>query len=226
MRIVAIIPARGGSKGIPRKNLQLIDGKTLVELRVIEAFKSKCTEVIVSTDDAEIAEISIKAGAKVISRPKEIATDEASTESVLIHACEELRLLDQDFMVLLQPTSPFITYLDINKCIETLTSNDTINSAITLRMGHDFIWRFDGAFFNPFGHERTRRMRRQELPIEGTETGGCYAIRISEFKKVLVRFPAPTAAVPVNIIKSIDIDTVADLDLVRSLTSAMSINSF
>src|SRR6187200_2120080 len=95
-RVIAIIPARGGSKGVPRKNLRRVGGRSLVE-RAVEACRAArlVDEVYVSTDDADIATISETAGGNVIMRPAEFANDTASSESVLLHALDQLSMLGE-----------------------------------------------------------------------------------------------------------------------------------
>ncbi|OGZ64139.1 MAG: hypothetical protein A3A98_04130 [Candidatus Staskawiczbacteria bacterium RIFCSPLOWO2_01_FULL_40_39] len=116
-KILAVIPARGGSKTIPRKNIKLIHGKPLVVWSILAAKNSKYLDkIIVSTDDKEIAKIAIKAGAEVLDRPKKYATDKATTISVLQHAIKEVP--GYDAIVLLQPTSPLRTGKLIDKAVE------------------------------------------------------------------------------------------------------------
>lgn len=121
-KVLAIIPARGGSKGIPKKNIKAVSGKPMITY-TIEAAK-ECEyidKVIVSTDDEEIAEISMRAGAIVpFLRPDELATDEAKTIDVVMHAIEfyERKAERYDIIVLLQPTSPLRTGEDIQKALE------------------------------------------------------------------------------------------------------------
>lgn len=121
-KVLAIIPARGGSKGIPKKNIKAVSGKPMINY-TIEAAK-ECEyidKVIVSTDDEEIAEISMKAGAIVpFMRPEELATDEAELIGVVMHAIEfyERKAERFDIVVLLQPTSPLRTSEDLQKALE------------------------------------------------------------------------------------------------------------
>ena len=120
MRIIALIPARGGSKGIPRKNLQIVQDTPLVARKIQNAFASKCTEVWVTTEDPEIIEVSNKYGAKIIKRPEYLTTDEASTRDTVLHALEYVNCNDQDLIVLLQVTSPLLKVSTINLCIEKI----------------------------------------------------------------------------------------------------------
>ena len=218
VRVIAIIPARGGSKGIPRKNLQDIAGDPLVGRKINQAKSSSCTEVWVSTDDAEIAQMSISYGAKIIHRPDFLASDESSTDDMLMHAIDELECNDLDVLVLLQPTSPLLELSTINDCIQHLLDHTEFNSVITIKEGHPFMWESqDGVLWNPDGHTRVHRPRRQELGIGGWETGGCYAIRASSLRQQAVRYPAPTSMVNVTYLEALDIDTYDDLEVVRQL---------
>jgi len=114
--ILALIPARGGSKGIPRKNLRPLLGKPLLAWSIEAAKNSKLVDVIaVSTEDPEIAAVARRYGAEVIDRPKELASDEADTLPVLQHA---LQSRPADTLVLLQPTSPVRDAGLIDRCIE------------------------------------------------------------------------------------------------------------
>ena len=122
-RILALIPARGGSKGILHKNITPLAGEPLIKYSIDAAKQSKYIDyVLVSTDDAEIADIAKKYGAKVpFLRPKELASDTAKTIDAVLHAIETLRKAGETFdsLVLLQPTSPLRTAEDIDKAIET-----------------------------------------------------------------------------------------------------------
>ena len=221
MKVIALIPARGGSKGIPRKNLKKVGTFSLLARRIVEAKKSLCDEIHVSTEDDEIGAEVLKFGAHILRRPEELAQDDTSTDSVLLHAIESLSLNDEDILVLLQATSPFLGFKRINECIDALKKNTSANSAITLRIGHPFVWAEKTDFFEPHGHAREKRPRRQDLGIEGWETGGCYAIRVSALRTQGVRYPSPTLGVSVNHLEALDIDTLDDLDLAESIMSAL-----
>ena len=151
MKTVGIIPARGGSKGIPRKNLRKVGSKSLVANRIMEARKSICDEVYVSTEDNEIASEALAHVARVIHRPIDLAQDNTSTDAVLLHAIEESGFKDDDILVLLQPTSPFLGFHKINECIEELIKHSDANSAITLRLGHPFMWSKEKSLYEPRG---------------------------------------------------------------------------
>ena len=130
MSLLAIIPARGGSKGIPDKNLKKINGKSLVSL-AIEAARSskKVTDILVTTDSDDIKEESESCGISVpFTRPESLATDQAEMIDVVLHAIEQYSQhykRDVDFVVVLQPTSPFRTGKDIDKCFSQLSESQS-----------------------------------------------------------------------------------------------------
>ncbi len=122
-----MIPARGGSKGIPRKNLVAIHGRPLIDYTISAARRSQLIQrVIVSTDDAEIKNVALASGAEVIDRPAELAEDETPTLSVLKHAIGELEKSGwtPGIAVLLQPTVPFRRVKDIDAAIQMMISRD------------------------------------------------------------------------------------------------------
>ena len=146
-KILAIIPARGGSKGIARKNIRQLAGKPLIAWSIEASKRSNLLDMcVVSTEDDEIAKISQKYGAKVLPRPAELATDEASTMSVLQ---DILTKIDTDVVVLLQPTSPIRDSDLIDKCITKFLETD----ADSLATG----------FICKFYEYGTYQERRQEL---------------------------------------------------------------
>jgi N-acylneuraminate cytidylyltransferase len=221
VRIAAIIPARGGSKGIARKNLRKLGSHSLLGLKVTHANFSLCNEVYVSTEDTEIANESLGYASRIIQRPMNLAQDDTSTDAVLLHAIDELRLQDSDILVLLQATSPFLKSKKIDECIQKLIDKPNLSSVITIRLSHPFMWHELDGIINPVGHSRDARLRRQDLGVEGWETGGCYAIRVSALRQQKVRYPQPTAGVSVNQIEALDIDTMEDLELARQLVAIL-----
>lgn len=126
--VLAVIPARGGSKRVPRKNIRLFRGEPLIAWTIYAAMDSKYVDkVVVSTEDAEIAHVARLLGAEVIDRPAELATDTATSEDVLRHALT----VKEGFawVVLLQPTSPLRTSKDIDACIDQLQAKRRNTSA-------------------------------------------------------------------------------------------------
>ncbi len=158
-KIISIIPARGGSKGIPKKNLKLLNGKPLIAYSIEQSLKSKLIDfTYVSTEDQDIKEVSLSYGAKVIDRPEEFATDKASTESVLLHASEFLNN-DFDIIVLLQPTSPLRLATQIDEAIELLISQKG-DSLLSVFENNSFLWAKNGTSIN---YDYKNRPRRQDI---------------------------------------------------------------
>ena len=121
MKIMGLIPARGGSKGVPKKNIRMICGKPLIAWTIERAFQSELLDtVVVSTDDEEIAETAKYYGAEVLMRPAYLATDTASTQDVMVHALQQK---PADILVLLQPTSPCRSNGLIDVCIREFIQN-------------------------------------------------------------------------------------------------------
>ena len=120
--ILGLIPARGGSKGVPGKNIKIIHGKPLIVWSIEKGLRSKLIDkLVVSTDSEEIAQIAKEAGAEVLMRPSELATDTASTQDVMVHT---LQHYPADTLVLLQPTSPYRSNGLIDDCINEFLQND------------------------------------------------------------------------------------------------------
>lgn len=215
---IALLPARGGSKGIVRKNLQDFGGIPLLGHKINQAFSANVDAVWVSTEDQEISEVAIKFGAQVIKRPDEYAQDTSSTDDVLNHALSFLNLENEDQIVLLQVTSPLISVESIRKCINLLDQDPHLNCVISIHESHPFLWTQSSENlenWEPKNHSRDHRPRRQDLEPEGWETGGCYVIRVNALRKQGNRYPSPTGAVHVGILESFDIDTWSDLNEAR-----------
>ena len=142
MKALAVIPARGGSKGVPRKNVRMLAGKPLLAWSIEAAQPPTCwvDRVVVSTEDREIAEVAAGYGAEVIERPDHLATDDAPTDGVLLHAVNALaeRGYWPDLVVLLQPTVPVREPGLVDRCVEHLIMTDA-DSLLTAYPLH-FVW--------------------------------------------------------------------------------------
>jgi CMP-N,N'-diacetyllegionaminic acid synthase len=139
MRVVAIVPARGGSKGLPRKNLRRIGGRSLVGWAVLAGLEAELvTDVVVSSEDREILAEAVRCGAQPLIRPEELATDEASTDSVLVHAMNVMGW-QHDLVVLLQPTVPVRPLGLVDRAVQRLMDTGA-DSLFTGKALH-FVWR-------------------------------------------------------------------------------------
>ncbi len=165
--IVGITPARGGSKGIPRKNIRPILGKPLLAWTIEAAQSSRLLKrYVVSTEDSEIAEVARKFGAEVLERPKELATDEATTLSVLQHVLQEV---PADIVVLLQSTSPVRDPDLIDRCIQRFLEAE----ADSLATG----------FVCKYVEYGKNERRRQEIPGFFYDDGNIYIVKASLVRK-------------------------------------------
>lgn len=176
-RICAVIPARGGSKGILRKNIRPFCGKPLVAYSIIEAKKSSfIDDVYVSTEDNEIASVARDYGALTIKRPEELATDTSSTFSVLFHAAKLLNF--PDVLVTLQPTSPLRKAKHIDEALACLDNN--VETVVSVCASHRYMWKGEGAYAIPLFE---KRLRRQEMDEQLFENGSIYVSRSSVFRR-------------------------------------------
>jgi len=183
MRILAIIPARGGSKGVPGKNIRLLNGKPLLAYTAEIALQSKyLTEVIVSTEDEQIIEVAKKLGIKVpFIRPMELAQDNTPTIDAIIHALQwyENQKVFFDAVCLLQATSPFRTVDFLDKAIRKFIKQDTDSLVSVLKVPHEYNphWTFEvdavGNLKIATG-ENQIISRRQELPTAYHRDGSIY----------------------------------------------------
>ncbi|AVG24560.1 N-acetylneuraminate cytidylyltransferase [Pontimonas salivibrio] len=215
MSTVAIIPARGGSKGIPDKNLQPVYGVPLVARAIRSALATRGIDrVFVSTDTERIASVAQSNGATVINRPPEISGDEASSESAVLHALESIP--DADVVVFIQATSPFIDPKDLDEAI-TMMKSGRFDAVFSATEDHGFRWEERGGEFVPVGHEASSRPRRQDLPHRVIETGAFYLFRAQGIRTAGSRFHGRIGCVEVGRRESLEIDTQEDLQLAREL---------
>jgi len=227
--VVAIIPARGGSKGVPRKNLQRVGGVPLVARAVQAARRCPAIDrVVVTTDDVDIAAVAAEWGAEVIERPAEISGDTASSESALVHALEvlEARKVDVGVLAFLQATSPFIDVDALTSAVQLVRSRrrDSVFSAVET---FGFLWEKGvGSAAEPIGHEIDVRPRRQDREPHYLETGAFYVMRAAGFRAASHRFFGSVGIAEVAPRTAIEIDTVEELELARTLASRVDRDAF
>jgi len=190
LKILGIIPARGGSKGLPGKNIKLLNGIPLIAYTIKEALNSKLDACIVSTDSEEIAQVARNYGGNVpFIRPAEFATDNASSVDVVIHAIDFMKThynQEYDAIMLLQPTTPFRNSEDINQAIDILVSSnaDSVISVTDVGGTHPARMKFivDGNLIDPPFVEAFEGQNRQELKPMFIRNGGIYLTRIDVIK--------------------------------------------
>ncbi|MEV0301193.1 N-acylneuraminate cytidylyltransferase [Streptomyces prasinus] len=230
-RVLAVIPARGGSKGVPAKNLAPVGGAPLVTRAVRECRAARrVTDVVVSTDDRAIAAAARQAGAEVVMRPAALAGDLATSEAAVLHALdahEALHGAPVDVVLLVQCTSPFLVREDIDGVAGAVVGQGA-DTAVTVAPFHGFVWR-DATGEEPadetdgsgggFGvnHDKSFRPRRQDRPQDLLETGAAYAMDAAGFRKHKHRFFGRTDLVRTDPARVLEIDDPHDLARARAL---------
>ena len=215
-KIVAIIPARGGSKGIPRKNIKLLKGKPLIAYSIDAARNAPSVDrVLVTTDDKEIAAVAKKHGASVIMRPGELAEDKTPMDPVLEHALNVLSAEGYvpDAVLLLQPTSPLRTAEHVQGAIEKFlaSDNDSLISVFKITNNRHEIGGDD--FLVP---TFTKNKNRNERPIATFENGAIYISKTHLIKEGRIRGDK-IGYYEMDQYSSIDIDTPLDFETVKKL---------
>ncbi|WP_298131246.1 acylneuraminate cytidylyltransferase [Micropruina sp.] len=223
MSVLVVIPARGGSKGVPGKNVASVGGVPLVARAVHAAVASGVGTVTVSTDDDRIADAASVAGASVTRRPDELAGDAASSESVLLHALDEHRNRtgqDAEVLVMVQCTSPFLTASEIADCVAAVEAG--ADSAFTAAPSHGFLWqRDDAGDAVGVNHDKATRPRRQDRTPEFLETGAVYAMRADGFRRSRHRFFGRTVLIETDPARVLEIDEPDDLERSRLLAPVL-----
>lgn len=233
MEILAVIPARGGSKSIPKKNIKLLCGKPLIVWTIEEAKKSRyLTRIIVSTDDKEIADVAKRYGAEVpFLRPKEISGDISTDVEFLFHALDFLKTregYEPEIIVRLPPTSPLRTTAHIDQGIETLIAHPEADAArpITETPKHPYkMWKIgaDQQFLEPFlsrsitGMDEPYNGPRQLLPKAFIHTGALDVMRTRTIREMKSTSGKKLAYFFMNPEDSVNIDQPIDFELAEVL---------
>lgn len=215
MKPLVVIPARGGSKGVPRKNIKELNGKPLLHYTIEAALSIFDKEIVcVSTDDNEIKQCAEAAGLKVpFLRPDELATDTAGTYEVLLHAVSFYENLGYypDTLILLQPTSPFRNYKHISEAISSY--NSTLDMVVSVKetKSNPYYVLFEE---NNLGYLEKSKMatftRRQDCPRVWEYNGAIYVINISRLKKASLANFDKVKKYVMDEYSSHDIDTLFD----------------
>lgn len=213
MKILVIIPARGGSKGIPRKNIRPMNGLPLISYSIRTALESKYKPIVfVTTDDDEIAFFSKKFGAFVHKRQKNLAQDSTTLDPVIIDAYKNIvnkLKLEFDLIITLQPTSPCLKTDSLDKAINKIVENEEIDTILSVKESKHLTWSNIGYKFKP---NYIKRLNRQELQPIYQETGGfliCKRNNISKGTRI-------GKNINIHILKdaeSIDIDNIDDWNI-------------
>jgi len=219
MNIIAIIPARGGSKGLPHKNVLPFNGKPLVVHSINYAKEcSLVNTVYVSTDDDEITSISSHSGATIIQRPLELSGDSATSESAIEHVLSTFKI-KPDIIILLQATSPFRPKNSLKVALDKFIQND-FDSLLSISPTHRFFWSIDGNDnINP-KYDYLNRHRRQDLKKENirfVENGSLYIFTYDHFTSVKNRLGGKIGYIEFDEKYSHEIDTELDFKFLEAL---------
>ena len=233
MSALFVIPARGGSKGLPGKNIKNIAGKPLLqwsaESAILAAEKIGNSKVILSTDDPEIANLGIKFGLEVpFLRPSELATDQASSIDVILHA---LRYYEEtgfypEYVFMIEPTSPQRDAEDLVNAYEYLLSkeNDGAESLVGVcktESGHPFfLTHLEDGFLNPYSNKEFRVFRRQEINDVYFFEGSMYLSKSSSLKARKSFYHEKTLGFEMPKWKSLEIDDNIDFIMIERLLLA------
>lgn len=215
---IAIIPARGGSKGLVGKNIMCLHGKPLIAWTIESAKQSKyVTRVIVNTDCEEIAAVALKYGAEVpFLRPAGLASDTATSAAMLIHLIDKLKL-ENETIVFLQPTSPLRNHIHIDEAYEKFQKDKGESLVSISRLDKSPYWSFwlDGKRLKAVCQAKSVKMRRQELPDAYALNGAIYIFKVSSFKSHQKFILDESSYYLMEKNSSIDIDDLIDFKMVE-----------
>jgi len=213
MNILVVIPARGGSKGIPRKNLRLLAGKPLIYYSIKTALSSKYNlDVYVSSDDDEILNLSSQFGANIHKRDPNISDDKTTLDPVIYDTyqyAKEIKQKDYAYIITMQPTSPLLKISSLDKAIERMISDKTIETVIAAKDDTHLSWKIENNRYIP---NYTKRVNRQYLTPNFSETGAFFITR----KDIITDCNRIGNKVELEILSNgeeIDIDTYEDWNL-------------
>tara|TARA_B100000212_G_scaffold90759_1_gene66629 strand:+ start:16659 stop:17354 length:696 start_codon:yes stop_codon:yes gene_type:complete len=225
IKVLTIIPARGGSKGIKNKNIQKINKYSLLEYAIRSSSNVKFNnEVAVSTDCTKVKKICKKyQNVIVIDRPKSLSTDDASSESAVLHALDYYNSKKNyypDITIMRQCTSPFIFSNELNDAINYFKKNN-YDSLFSAREYKHFLW---DQKLNPVNHDSNHRLPRQKIKSSYFEEDGAfYIFKTKEFLKIKNRFFGNVGKFVTPEYKSIDIDESHDLEYAKILSLKVEI---
>ncbi len=207
MKIVSLIPARGGSKGISNKNIIDVNGKPLIYYTIKTSLNSAhISETWVSTEDEEIKEVSIGCGAQVIDRPVELANDIIMPDAALLHAAE---IIEFDILVFIQPTSPLLETKYINEGIHLMEKYDSVFSVYK----EHWLPRWENN--KPYKWDINNRPRRQDAKELYVENGAFYITTKENLLESKLRYSGNIGTVEMPFAKSFQVDSLDDLEIVR-----------
>lgn len=219
MKVISLILARGGSKGIPQKNIIDVDGKPLLHYTATASLESNVNETWVSTDCNEIKDVALDLGCKVIDRPADISGDNSKSDEALVHFAEHV---DFDILVFIQPTSPLLLTSDINQGLNKMNDYDSVFSVCIEHWVPR--WNLPTRSMNgysikgsPDGWDINNRPMRQDMPEKAVENGAFYITTREQLLKTKLRYGGNIGFITMPLHRSFQIDTHDDLKLISKL---------
>ncbi|MCK4358969.1 MAG: acylneuraminate cytidylyltransferase family protein [Candidatus Cloacimonetes bacterium] len=218
-KIITIIPARGGSKGLKNKNIIDVVGKPLIAWTIEQSIKTKSIyKTFVSTNDNQIADISKQYGAEIIWRPEDICGDSATSESAILHALDYLQKeqnVEPDYVVFLQATSPLRKQDDIEKAINKII-DDKADSLISGSRFEDFLfWEETNGKWESVNYDYKNRGTRQDRKPQFAENGSIYIFKPSVIRKYNNRISGKLSLYEMEFWQTWQIDTIEDIELIE-----------
>jgi CMP-N,N'-diacetyllegionaminic acid synthase len=209
MKVVSLILARGGSKGIPRKNIIDINGNPLLYYTTNASLNSEVCETWVSTDCEEIKNVALNLGCKVIDRPTQISGDNSKSDEALVHFAKNINF---DILVFIQPTSPLLKPSDINNGLQKMKKYDSVFSATR----EHWIPRWSGNI-EPINWNINDRPMRQDLNETYIENGAFYITTKNQLLNSELRYGGNIGIVEMPLHRSFQIDTYDDVKLIEKI---------
>ena len=220
MKILAIIPARGGSKGIKNKNLIPLDKKPLIYYSINSALHSKfVSKTVVSSDNEKILQTAKKFGSEIVRRPKNLGKNSTKLEPVLLHTINYLQKKDNfipDYIILLQNTSPLRNSSHIDNCMNYLLKNK-FDSVLSVYPSHHFIWQENKKSAKAQNYNPSDRPNRQQFNPQFIENGAIYISTYDSFIKSKCRISGKIGLYKMKKLDSIEIDDIDDLTLTKTI---------
>jgi CMP-N,N'-diacetyllegionaminic acid synthase len=216
MKTVSLILARGGSKGVPQKNIKELNGAPLISYVIKASLNSNVDETWVSTDCPEIRDVALYYGAGVAKRPAEFAADDSKNEDTLLHFAEDYKHMfdsDFDYLVSIQPTSPLLLSEDINGGLSLI--GEDCDSVFSATKEHWIPrWTSDN---KPLNWDVNNRPMRQDMPETYIENGAFWITSKKQLLKSKLRYSGKIKPYPMPLSRSFQIDTLEDFDLIKCI---------
>ena len=227
-KVLALIPARGGSKGIPNKNIKLFNRRPLIEWSIKLALKSKLIDkVVVSSDSQKILSISKELGAEVILRPKNISGDNATTQSAISH-CIKYFNNNYETIILLSPTSPLRKKNDLDNAIKFFYSNKLDSCFSGSKLTDFLIWNYDkvNKKYKSINYDFKNRGSRQNRKLGYVENGSIYIFKPSLIIKKNNRIGGKFDIFNMDFWQSFEIDEKDDWKLLETIHKTYIMNKY